>query len=145
MDEMSESDNKFNVTFSGKFDRSQFAVGDHAVLTMNAGRAATSSLAPEQLAELRQQIAALQAQVAAEAPADKREQALGMVDELAQATVAADEPDVSRLRRIARWFGSNAPELAGAVTSLLLGPLVGTLVGGAGGLAAALLSDDDPA
>jgi len=134
---------KYKVDFSGKFEHNQFAVGDHAELTMQAGAAASSRLTDEQLAELRGAIAKLADEVSARAPEGQREEALKQVQAIADATVSADEVDVPRLKRVTRWFANNAPELASAVTGLLFGPGVAALVGQAGGLAAALLADDD--
>jgi hypothetical protein len=131
----------YNVTFSGQFTASGFAVGDHAVLNMTPG-AAASRLDPEQLAALRAAIAQLETEVRERAPEDRRDQALGEVQAIAKATVAADEVDVPRLKRVVRWFATNAPDLAGAVTAVLFGPAVGAIVGTAGGLATALLAPD---
>jgi len=105
--------------------------------------AAASRLNAEQLQELRTAITTLADDVRARAPQDRREEALEQVQELADATIAADEVDVPRLKRVTRWFAKNAPELAEAVTGLLFGPAVAALVGKAGGLASALLVGDD--
>jgi hypothetical protein len=133
---------KYSINYSGTFTESQFAAGDHAVLTMHAGTAATSRLTDEQLEQLRYAIAQLEKDVRARAPEDRRDEALAQLTELAAATIGADEPDISRLKRIGGWFAQNVPELAGSVTTLLLGPAVGALVGGAGKLAAALFDQD---
>jgi hypothetical protein len=138
------SDNpKYKVDFSGTFTQSQFSVGDHAALTMTAGAAAASRLSDAQLAELRSEIAKLAEDVEARVPDGQREAALQQVEAIAEATIGADEVDVPRLKRVTRWFAKNAPELAEGVTGLLFGPVVGALVGRAGGLAAALLGGDE--
>jgi len=136
-------ESKYQIDFSGTFENAQFGVGDHVELTMHTGGAAASRLNAEQLAELRTALAKLADDVGARAPQERREAALEQVQELADATIAADEVDVSRLKRVARWFAKNAPELAEGVTGLLFGPAVAALVGRAGGLASALLVDDD--
>ena len=133
---------KYNVNFSGTFHNAQFGVGDHVQLTMKPGAAAASNLSAEQLAQLQTAIAALADDVSARAPTACREAALEQVQQLADATVAADVVDVPRLKRVTRWFAQNAPELAEAVTGLLFGPAVAALVGRAGGLATALLAPD---
>jgi aminoglycoside phosphotransferase (APT) family kinase protein len=135
-------ESKYNLNFGGTFESSQFVVGDNAQVTMNTG-AAASRLDAQQLEELRAAIATLAADVAARAPEDRRDEALRQVQELTDATIAADEVDVPRLKRVTRWFAKNAPELAEAVTGLLFGPAVAALVGKAGGLATALLAPDD--
>ena len=134
---------KYENTFSGTFTYSPIGVGDHVELTMTAGDAAASRLSAEQLDELRTAIAALADDVSTRLPDDRRDAALEQVQEIADATIGAAEVDVPRLRRVARWFAKNAPELAGAVSGLLFGPAVAALVGRAGGLAAELLGPDD--
>lgn len=134
---------KYNLKFDGTFENAQFAVGDNARVTMHTGAAAASRLDEQQLKELRAAIAKLADDVSARAPEDRRDEALRQVQELTDATIAADEVDVPRLKRVTRWFATNAPELAEAVTGLLFGPAVAALVGKAGGLATALLAPDD--
>lgn len=131
----------YNVEFSGTFTSSGFVVGDHAVLNMTPG-AAAARLDAAQLAALRAEIAQVEAQVRERAPHDRRDEALGEVQAIADATVGADEVDVPRLKRALTWFATNLPDLAGAVSGLLFGPAVGSLVGTAGGLASALLAPD---
>jgi aminoglycoside phosphotransferase (APT) family kinase protein len=135
-------ESKYRIEFSGTFAHSQFGVGDHVELTMNAGAVAESRLTAEQLGDLRNAIRQLADDVNARAPEDRREAALEQVQELADATISADEVDVPRLKRITSWFASNAPDLAAAVTGLLFGPAVSALVGQAGGLAVAFLGGE---
>ncbi|MEU6033004.1 hypothetical protein ABZ825_39460 [Streptomyces tauricus] len=45
----------------------------------------------------------------------------------------APEPDLSTMEYVRRWFTHNLPALAGAVTSLVIHPVVGHLVEAAGG------------
>jgi hypothetical protein len=133
---------KYNISFGGTFNNAQFGVGDNVQLTMNTG-AAAANLSADELTALRAALAKLGEDVAARAPQDRREAALEQVQQIADATVAADVVDVPRLKRITRWFAANAPELVEAVTGLLFGPAVGALAGRAGGLATALLAGDD--
>jgi hypothetical protein len=133
---------KYATQFSGTFTNAQFGVGDGVSLTMHAG-AAAARLDAAQLEALRGAIAELEADVRRRAPDDRRDEALAEVRAIGEATIAADEVDVPRLRRVLRWFASNAPELAQAVTGVLFGPAVGALVGGAGGFAAALLGGEE--
>ena len=87
-------------------------------------------------AELRQILADLKAKVAAEAPPDKKDAALERVEELEEA-VAAEEPDLTTMEYVKRWFVKNLPGLAGAVTSVIVHPIVGKLVEAAGDALAA--------
>jgi hypothetical protein len=91
------------------------------------------------LAELRRTVddlvTQLRAHVTAEAPDEKRDAALERVDELRDAVVA-EEPDLTTMDYVRRWFGRNLPKLAGAVTGLIVNPVVGRVVEAAGELAA---------
>jgi len=88
-----------------------------------------------ELAELRRAIEAVKAQIVADAPPEQRAAALERVGELEEAVVA-DEPDLTTLQYIRKWFGKNLPQLAGAVTGLIIHPVVGKIVEAAGDLAA---------
>jgi hypothetical protein len=87
------------------------------------------------LAEVRRLVDELKQKVVAEAPPEQRDAALERVDELQEAVVA-EEPDVTTMDYVRRWFGKNLPKLAGAVTGLIVHPLVGRVVEAAGDLAA---------
>jgi hypothetical protein len=106
----------------------------------------TSAVTDAELAELRQAFAALKADVTAEAPDERKAAAVERVEELEQALVA-EEPDLTTVQYVGRWFARNLPRLAGAVTSVVIHPIVGKLVGAAGdALVAELrsLSGNDP-
>jgi hypothetical protein len=113
----------------------QFSVGDDNTL-IQSNRPPGPPLTEAEMAELRQAVAALREQVAAQAPPDKQAMALGLVDEV-EKTVTAKNPEVSTMQYVRKWFTDNLPELAGVVTSLLLSPLVGKAVEAAGGAALA--------
>ena len=87
-------------------------------------------------AELHALVAALKAQVLAEAPAEQREEAVEMVDELENA-ILAEVPNVRRMAFIRDWFSAHVPKLAAAVNGLVVSPPVVEIVGAAGDLAAA--------
>ncbi|MDQ6829482.1 MAG: hypothetical protein M3081_11500 [Gemmatimonadota bacterium] len=74
---------------------------------------------------------ALAQQVEAEVPPEMKEKALERVEEL-QAAVTADEPDVSTMEYVWKWFKKNAPTVAGTVLSVVVNPIVGKLVQAAG-------------
>ena len=44
----------------------------------------------------------------------------------------AEEPDLTTAQYVGRWFARNLPRLAGAVTGVVIHPIVGKLVGAAG-------------
>lgn len=83
------------------------------------------------LAELRRMLAELEAKVEAEAPSEQKQAAVEHVKELGQA-ITASEPDLSTMEYVKRWFGKNLPGLAGAVTGIVIHPIVGKLVEAAG-------------
>jgi len=87
------------------------------------------------LSELRAAVEALKAQIVAEVPPDQQAAALERIDELEEAVVA-EEPDLTTLQYIRKWFGKNVPKVAGAVTGLIVHPVVGKIVEAAGDLAA---------
>jgi hypothetical protein len=87
------------------------------------------------LAELRRAVEEVRARILAEAPREQQAAALERVDELQEAVVA-EEPDLTTLQYVRRWFGKNLPELAGSVTGLIIHPVVGKIVEAAGELAA---------
>ena len=81
--------------------------------------------------ELRTEFASLREQVAADAPPEVREKAVEMVDQLEKDTVS-DRPKPVTMRYVLDWFKDNAPKLAGAVTGIVIHPIVGKLVEAAG-------------
>lgn len=102
------------------------------VRTQTQGPAAVTEA---DLAELRTAVEAVKAQVVAEVPPDQQAAALERVDEL-QDAVLADEPDLTTLQYVRKWFGKNLPKLAGSITGLIIHPVVGKIVEAAGDLAA---------
>lgn len=76
----------------------------------------------------------------AEAPPEQRDAALERVDEL-QDAVIAQVPDLTTIAYVQRWFTRNLPKLAGAITGLIVHPLVGRVVESAGDLVAAEFRD----
>ena len=77
----------------------------------------------------------LKAQVKAGTPPDKQAAALERLDELQEA-IAEPEPDLSTMEYVKRWFMKHVPQLAGAVTSVVIHPIVGKIVEAAGDLVA---------
>ncbi|WP_405911305.1 hypothetical protein OG742_19975 [Streptomyces sp. NBC_00828] len=82
----------------------------------------------QELAELRAQFARVRALL----PEDAPDRAGELLDELEESATAS-EPDLSTMEYVRRWFGRHLPALAGAVTSLVIHPVVGRLVEAAGG------------
>jgi hypothetical protein len=88
---------------------------------------ATSKVTEAELEELHQLLATLRAKVEVQAQSDKKNVALERVGELEQA-ISEKKPDLSAMENVRNWFVKNLPGLAGAVTSVVVHPIVGKLV-----------------
>jgi hypothetical protein len=104
----------------GKDIRQRQAAGDMKVVVTEA-----------ELAELRQAFADLRTEVGAAAPPEKKEAAVERVGELEEAIIA-EEPDLTTVQYVKRWFAKNLPAVAGSVVGILVHPVVGKLVQSAG-------------
>jgi hypothetical protein len=113
----------------------QVAIGKGISQTRTSG-SVTERISEAELAELQHAFAELRVQVAAGAPEEAREPALGRLDELEEA-VTAEEPDVTTMEYVRRWFVKHVPGIAGSVVGLLVNPIVGKLVQVAGDSVAA--------
>ena len=132
--EQEKSGDVIHAVISGDVS-GQVAVGKGITQTQTVG-AARPEVTEAELAELRQALADLKARVEAEAPPEKKEAALERVEELEEA-VTAEEPDLTTMEYVKRWFFKNLPGLGGAVTSVIVHPIVGKLVEAAGDALAA--------
>jgi hypothetical protein len=113
----------------------QVAVGQSITQAQTIG-AAKPAVTEADLAELRQVLADLLTKVEAEAPPEQKQAAVERVKELGEA-VTAQAPDLSTIEYVKRWFVKNLPGLAGAVTGVILHPIVGKLVEATGDALAA--------
>jgi len=96
----------------------------------------TGGVTPAEMDDVRRMIAELAARVAKEAPPDKAAAAAERVREL-DAAVTGKAPDLTTMQYVQQWFLKHAPALAASVTSLVVHPLVGKIVGAAGDAAVA--------
>jgi hypothetical protein len=124
MAESSGSDSKFNISF-GNVAKSQVVIGDYNKVAQSIG------LSPHELGNLKAVFEGLRTNVAEQAPEERRSEALKQAAELEGALVS-EEPDPGRVRKVLRWFRDHAPQVAGAVVSVVVHPLVGRIVEGAG-------------
>jgi hypothetical protein len=90
----------------------------------------------EELQALTEAFAALRAEVAKEAPPEVRDEAVKQADVLKDATLGP-KPDVSLMAQARTWFLKHAPGLLGAVTTVIVNPIVGKVVQAAGDAVAA--------
>ncbi len=105
----------------------QVAIGQ----TVNQTSTSITTTAPSEadLAALMKQFDTVRAEVLADP--DTPDEAANKLDELKDA-VTAEEPELSTMEYVRDWFVKNAPKFAGAVTALVVNPIVGALVGAAG-------------
>ena len=129
---MDDKQKSGNMTFSHV--SGQVIIGDHNQQNriVNAGPAQISEA---ERAALEQILADLKEQIRAEAPPDKQAAALERAEELGEA-ITGEAPDLDTIAYVRRWFAKNLPALAGAVTGIIIHPIVGKLVEAAGDLLA---------
>ncbi len=108
----------------------QVAIGQN-IHQAQSLRASALALTEAELKILSELIAGLKQQVSTQAPPDKKEPALEKVSELEQA-INAKKPDISTMESVRNWFVKNIPGIAGAVTGVVVNPIVGKLVEAAG-------------
>jgi hypothetical protein len=90
----------------------------------------------EELKILTEAFAALRAEVERDAPPEVREEAVKQADAIKEATLGP-KPDVSVMAQAKNWFLKHAPGLLGAVTTVIVNPIVGKVVQAAGDAVAA--------
>lgn len=129
-----------NVSVTGSVS-GQVAIGKAIEQRQALGDAAVAAVTEAEREQVRLAFAQLREQVAAQAPSEQRAAAVERVAELQEA-VFADEPDLTTIQYVARWFRKNLPSLAGAVTGLVVHPLVGRLVQVAGDRLVELVGGD---
>ena len=118
------SSGKYNIQI-GTVSESQVAIGDYNTVTQRVG------FSPEDVAQLRSLFADFKSSIAIQAPPETRAEALLQADDLERAIVA-DQPDPGKVGQVLRWFRDHVPELAGTAVSVVVNPLVGKLIEGAG-------------
>jgi len=107
----------------------QVVVGDNNQLirTHVAGPLVTEA----ERGQLELAFANLRAAVEQVAPAERRQAGQERITELQEA-VMADEPDLTTMEYVRKWFTRNLPGVAGAVAAIIVDPIVGKLVAAAG-------------
>jgi hypothetical protein len=123
------------LVITGSDVSGQVAVGDGNVQLQTIG-APSPEVAEADRVELRRLVADLKTRIEAEVSSEKKNAALERIGELEQA-LTGDEPDLTTMEYVNRWFARHLPGLAGAVAGVVVHPIVGKLVEAAGeGLAA---------
>lgn len=119
-----------NISVGGDLT-GQVAIGEHIRQQVIHNLESQRPPSDLELEELHREFSAGRDEVAAQAPAEQRDEAVRKLDEL-EAAVTADEPRVSTMEHVRDWFADHLPGLLGSVTSLVVHPIVGKLVGVAG-------------
>ena len=129
-DRMVVSFNGASVSNSG-----QLAIGS-GITQIHAVNAAKPEITAADREALSRMLADLRTLIDQRAPSEIKQSALERADELAE-TLAAPQPDLGVMGYVKQWFTRHLPQLAGAVTGVIVHPIVGKLVEAAGdGLAA---------
>jgi hypothetical protein len=124
MAEEEQPASKFNINMGG-VSGGQVVIGDYNTVAQRVG------LTPQETAELKSLFATTRSEVEAEAPPERREEALAQTEELERA-VLAEQPDPGRIQGIIGWFKKHAPQVAGTIVSMVATPIVGKVVEAAG-------------
>ena len=130
MGKQEQSGDHISASFAGATVPGTVAVGKDIRQSQAVGTMSTQ-VTDAEIADLRRAFADLRATVQAQAPEEHREAALERVDEL-EAAVVTEEPDPTTAGYVKNWFARNVPQLAGAVVSVVVHPVVGKLVEAAG-------------
>jgi len=126
----SNRNDQVSVNIGGNVNNGQIGVGSYITQTQSI-RNTSSEISEADRDALHKMIEDVKAQIIATAPPDKQGQALEQVSELENA-ITAKKPDLTTMEYVKNWFGKNIPQLAGAVTGLVVNPIVGKLVEAAG-------------
>ncbi|NEZ55247.1 hypothetical protein [Adonisia turfae] len=134
---MTSSGNKgdqISANISGEVS-GQMAVGKNISQVHQFGPLQPLEVTPAELEELKGVFKALKAQISTSTAPERRDSALERVDELEEA-VTADKPDLTTVEYVKQWFVKHLPALSGAVTGVIIHPIVGKLVEASGDMAA---------
>jgi hypothetical protein len=132
MAEKNKPGDNIRITVGGDLS-GQLAIGSHITQVQQV-----STTPPASEAEILERLADIRKVIQAEAPPAQKNAALERVGELGQA-VTNQKPDlttISTMEYVKNWFTKNLPALAGAVTSVIVNPIVGSVVKAAGDLVA---------
>ena len=118
-----------SVTIKGSVT-GQIAIGENNTQSQSEVH---YSITAQELGLLRQMLNDLRAKVESVAQPEKKDSALEQVQKL-EKVVTGKKLNLSKMESVKNWFGKNVPALAGAVTSVVVHPIVGKLVEAGGDL-----------
>jgi hypothetical protein len=119
---------KYSISVGG-------SVGGHMVVgnqnTVTGSPSTVARPTEAELAAFQAAVDAVKAQAITAAPPAEAVKAIEQLTEF-HAAATAPEPDLSKMQQVRTWFVQHLPTMAGAVTGLLVHPVVGALVKSAG-------------
>ncbi len=116
----------------GNVSGGNIAIG-HTVSQTSTVTTGATAVTPEQLEELKASFANLRAEL--EQDPEVPEEAPAKLDQLEKA-ITEGTPDIGTMERVRNWFLKYAPKAVGSVMALVVNPIVGSVVGAAGEVAA---------
>lgn len=124
-----DSSHRQEISLQGNIS-GQVAIGDHIHQSQTIQNV-NVEVTQADLQELHGLIEDLKQQIAAGAAPELKDKALERACELEEA-ITAGKPDLTTMEYVRDWFVRNLPKLSGAVTALVVHPLVGRIVEVAG-------------
>jgi len=127
---MTQSERKDEKRIDIRDVSGQVAIGNHNIQSQTI-ETKNVTVSEAELKALQKMFENVKDQITEKAPKEKQEKALEKVSELEEA-IKTKKPDLTTMEYVKNWFEKNLPQLAGAVTGLVVNPIVGKLVEVAG-------------
>ena len=127
---MAQSERKDEKRIDIRDVSGQVAIGNHNIQSQTI-ETKNVTVSEAELKALQKMFENVKDQITEKAPKEKQEKALEKVSELEEA-IKTKKPDLTTMEYVKNWFEKNLPQLAGAVTGLVVNPIVGKLVEVAG-------------
>jgi hypothetical protein len=129
-EKMTQSEGKDDRKIEIRDVSGQVAIGDNNIQSQTI-ETKNVTVSEAELKALQKMFENVKDQIVEKAPEEKKKKALEKVSELEEA-IKTEKPDLTTMEYVKNWFEKNLPQLAGAVTGLVVNPIVGKLVEVAG-------------
>ena len=123
-----------NTSISGNVS-GQVAIGNNISQIQRLSESESIEVTPEDLIVLKQLFEELKVRISSEVEPSKQSSALERINEL-QETMTPEKIDLTTIKYVKQWFMKSLPKISGAVTSVIIHPIVGKLVEASGDVAA---------
>jgi len=120
-----QTENKGDINIEGNIN-GQFAIGNQITQTQSVQNV-RAQITQADLQELHTLIEDLKQKVTSTASPEFKDKALERASELEEAIIA-QKPDLNTMEYVRNWFVKYLPQLAGAVSAVVVHPIVGKLV-----------------